>query len=235
MTSSTPKKCRATSSIVPRHANRGRSWIVPRGIRHGPGCRTSASIVAGRSCRSVWLPQKSPTGRRAVRVTRVRVDDEPVALVAERPVAGGEREDDVAVPPGSGRDRQPVARRRPKTRGEQLAHAAGLRGSRADDDSCGPPERERAALGCLGERLRDHRREARRRALRALEASAAIAPIASTTARATRSEAAHPLTAPDVSPNAIRRWTSRKNTITGIAVSVEAAISAPQSVFLLVP
>ena len=37
---------------------------------------------------------------------------------------------------------------------------------------------------------------------------------------------AHPLTAPAVRPNAIRRWTSRKKTTTGIAVSVEAAISA---------
>ena len=33
----------------------------------------------------------------------------------------------------------------------------------------------------------------------------------------------------------IRRCTSRKNTITGTAVSVDAAISAPQSVFRLVP
>src|SRR5262249_22868383 len=46
---------------------------------------------------------------------------------------------------------------------------------------------------------------------------------------------AHPRTAPAVSPNAIRRWTSRKKTTTGMAVSVDAAISPPQSVFRLVP
>ena len=44
-----------------------------------------------------------------------------------------------------------------------------------------------------------------------------------------------PLTAPAVSPKAIRRWTMRKKMTTGIAVSVEAAISPPQSVALLVP
>jgi hypothetical protein len=44
-----------------------------------------------------------------------------------------------------------------------------------------------------------------------------------------------PFTAPAVSPKAIRRWTSRKKMTTGIAVSVDAAISAPQSVFRLVP
>src|SRR5207302_7486756 len=46
---------------------------------------------------------------------------------------------------------------------------------------------------------------------------------------------AHPRTAPEVRPNAIRRCTSRKKTTTGIAVSVEAAISAPQSVWRLLP
>ena len=54
-------------------------------------------------------------------------------------------------------------------------------------------------------------------------------------AREPLERAAHPLTAPAVRPKAIRRWTSRKKTTTGIAVSVEAAISAPQSVLRLVP
>src|SRR5690349_22443447 len=36
---------------------------------------------------------------------------------------------------------------------------------------------------------------------------------------------AHPRTAPAVSPKPIFRWTSRKNTITGMAISVEPAIS----------
>ena len=45
----------------------------------------------------------------------------------------------------------------------------------------------------------------------------------------------HPLTAPAVSPNAIFRCTIRKKMTTGIAVSVDAAISAPQSVWRLVP
>ena len=45
----------------------------------------------------------------------------------------------------------------------------------------------------------------------------------------------HPLTEPAVSPNAILRCTSRKKITTGIAVSVDAAISAPQSVFRLDP
>src|SRR5439155_20956129 len=45
----------------------------------------------------------------------------------------------------------------------------------------------------------------------------------------------HPFTAPAVSPKAIRRCTSRKKTTTGIAVSVDAAISAPQSVCRLEP
>ncbi len=43
------------------------------------------------------------------------------------------------------------------------------------------------------------------------------------------------LTAPAVRPNAILRCTSRKKMTTGIAVSVEAAMSPPQSVARLVP
>ena len=53
--------------------------------------------------------------------------------------------------------------------------------------------------------------------------------------REPRELGAHPRTAPAVSPNAIRRCTSRKKMTTGIAVSVEAAMRAPQSVFRLVP
>ena len=45
----------------------------------------------------------------------------------------------------------------------------------------------------------------------------------------------HALTAPAVSPNAIFRCTSRKKITTGIAVSVDAAISPPQSMLRLVP
>ena len=56
-----------------------------------------------------------------------------------------------------------------------------------------------------------------------------------TQAAASLSSEAHPLTEPAVSPNAIFRCTSRKKMTTGIAVSVDAAMSAPQSVFLLVP
>ncbi len=43
------------------------------------------------------------------------------------------------------------------------------------------------------------------------------------------------LTAPAVRPNAILRCTSRKKITTGIAVSVDAAMSPPQSMFRLVP
>jgi hypothetical protein len=45
----------------------------------------------------------------------------------------------------------------------------------------------------------------------------------------------HALTAPAVRPKAIFRWTRRKKITTGIAVSVDAAISPPQSVARLVP
>ena len=48
-------------------------------------------------------------------------------------------------------------------------------------------------------------------------------------------ELAHCLTAPAVRPNAIRRCTSTKKTTTGRAVSVEAAISVPQSTPRVVP
>ena len=47
--------------------------------------------------------------------------------------------------------------------------------------------------------------------------------------------ATQPRTAPAVSPNAIFRCTRRKKTTTGIAVSVDAAMSPPQSMFVLVP
>ena len=45
----------------------------------------------------------------------------------------------------------------------------------------------------------------------------------------------HALTAPAVRPKAIFRCTRRKKITTGIAVSVDAAMSPPQSVFRLVP
>src|SRR5262249_10358250 len=45
----------------------------------------------------------------------------------------------------------------------------------------------------------------------------------------------YPFTAPAVSPNMIRRCTRRKKMITGIAVRVEPAMSAPQSWLRLVP
>ena len=55
-------------------------------------------------------------------------------------------------------------------------------------------------------------------------------------ADASRSEVrAHPFTAPAVSPKAILRCTRRKKMTTGIAVSVDAAMSPPQSVFRLEP
>ena len=47
--------------------------------------------------------------------------------------------------------------------------------------------------------------------------------------------ARHAFTAPAVRPDRIFRCSARKKNTTGIAVSVDAAMSAPQSVALLVP
>jgi hypothetical protein len=58
-TSSTVKKWRETSSIMPRHAKRGRSVTRPAGAVHALAIRIglcSASMPAGRSCRSVCTP-----------------------------------------------------------------------------------------------------------------------------------------------------------------------------------
>ena len=56
------------------------------------------------------------------------------------------------------------------------------------------------------------------------------------TARGEALELAHQaLTAPAVRPKAIFRWTRRKKITTGMAVSVDAAMSPPQSVARLVP
>jgi hypothetical protein len=68
-TSSTVKKCRATSSIAPRHANLGRSVICPAGTVHTAAARrpkfSSDSIAAGSSCRSVCIPWNTPAGAAA--------------------------------------------------------------------------------------------------------------------------------------------------------------------------
>ncbi len=45
----------------------------------------------------------------------------------------------------------------------------------------------------------------------------------------------HAFTAPAVNPKAIFRWMRMKNTTTGIAVTVDAAINAPQSVWRAEP
>ena len=50
-----PKKWRATSSIAPRQAKRGRSRMWTAGRRRAP--------CTGRSWRSVWTPWKRPAGR----------------------------------------------------------------------------------------------------------------------------------------------------------------------------
>ena len=86
-------------------------------------------------------------------------------------------------------------------------------------------------------REEDDAAEARRRA-RARASPGAVVPAKpgeDAPVREAIERAAHPLVAPAVRPKAILRWTSRKKTTTGIAVSVEAAISPPQSVLRLVP
>ncbi len=95
---------------------------------------------------------------------RSAVDDEPVPLVTERPVAGREREDDVAIRRGTraGHDGEAEAGRGPEARGQQLSHPSGVARARANDDARGGLERERPTLRGLRQRLRDHRREARR-------------------------------------------------------------------------
>ena len=134
-----------------------------------------------------------------------------------------------------------------------------LRAPRRPDTSCPFPLEPRNVAALLVDREQEVAafRTERRRARRALagrdvvgeehdpsaaarqEAAHPVGHVHAWEAReeqaAASAELAHPRTAPRVSPKAIRRCTSRKKTITGTAVSVEAAISAPQSVCRLVP
>ena len=65
----TVKKCRATSSMVPRQAKRGESWTLTPGIVQGPGSTVGDSTAAGRSWRSVCTPRNRPAAEPASRRT----------------------------------------------------------------------------------------------------------------------------------------------------------------------
>src|SRR5688572_19668984 len=83
-TSSTVKKCRATSSMEPRHPKRGRSAMVMAGIVHVPPSLMSDSIDGGRSCRSVCTPRKIPAG-----VPLMRTESRVTVSWYSSPVAAG--------------------------------------------------------------------------------------------------------------------------------------------------
>ncbi len=164
----------------------------------------------------------------------VLADAQAVALVAERAIPGREREDDVAGAAGCPRHGQPEPRCGPESACEEPSHARHLGRRARGDDPRRRSEAERPSLRRLRERLRDHARERRRDGRR----GAAHDEPRSNERHGERHQsgvAPHPRTAPAVSPNMILRCTSRKNTMTGIAVSVEAAISPPQSVLRLPP
>src|SRR5688572_3700963 len=83
-TSSTVKKCRATSSMEPRHPKRGRSAMVTAGIVHVPLSFMSDSIDGGNSCRSVCTPRKIPAG-----VPLMRTESRVTVSWYSSPVAAG--------------------------------------------------------------------------------------------------------------------------------------------------
>ena len=199
---------------VEHQAAPGEPWtVVDRPPRHEPG---PGDRLPGLDRRWQELPERlrppEEPGRAAGGDCNTVVDAQPVSLLPERAVAGDEREHEVTRLDGPRRpdDGQRGSRGGPQRRSEEAADVRSLGRGVGDDDPRARPELEHAALRRDGERPRDQRRK-RRRAV------------------------AHPRTAPAVSPNMILRCTSRKNTITGIAVSVDAAISPPQSVFRLPP
>ena len=130
-TSSTVKKCRATSSIAPRHAKRGRSVIVPGGTLHA-----AAGALAVRQLHldrgGEQLPQRLRAaehagGRRARDAHRVRADRELIAFVAERPLAAKPEHDRTARRRCvARRDGNRARRRYAQQRGEHLPGAREL-------------------------------------------------------------------------------------------------------------
>ena len=144
-TSFTVKKCRATSSIAPRHSNRGRSVIWPAGTVH---CARRPklicdSIPAGRSCRSVCVPRNSPAGDAARICTESALTRQLITFLAERRRPAESQRDRagrrrrVAL-----RDRVRERRRRPHDHRELLGDPLHLGVPRRHDDRRRGRERE---------------------------------------------------------------------------------------------
>ena len=203
---------------------------VPRDVEHHPapreprpvvdrddGDRATARAAAVRvDRRREQLPERlgaavEARGRAGSEQDATGLDRQPVALVAERAVGGPQGERDVPVRrrAADGRHGQAEPRRRTQASRRGVVRRVGPRR---------PRDRGRSARAASA-RTRLSRAQPREAWGRSRETPAP----------------GQPRTAPDVRLNMIFRWTSRKKTITGIAVSVDAAISAPQSVLRLVP
>ena len=148
-TSSTVKKCRATSSIAPRHAKRGRSVIVPGGTstrRRAPSVRQLHLDRRGEQLSQRLHAAEHAGRRRAGDAHRVRADRELIAFVAERRLAAEPEHDRAARRRGvARRDGDRARRRDAQQRGEHLSGARQLGVPRRNDDARRRRDRERRA------------------------------------------------------------------------------------------
>ena len=219
---------------------RGRG-SASRRPRRRPPAGPSTNAATWRATRAGSLPnERTPIDR----VQRVRVDvgDRGEVVGDRRPRAARRRRR--ARRPRSAPGRRP---RRARARPARSSRAPPRAGSRRR-----PPRRSRrrvsgetridavSARSCSGSRtLRAKRTTPPRPGVELAQEPVgrrlAGEPGQDAGPREPLERGAHPLTEPAVRPKAMRRCTSRKKTTTGIAVSVEAAISAPQSVLRLVP
>ena len=221
-----PGKCLAHAAMPPASspATKAATWRATSSAsepkERTPMIGLSAVVfTSATGAKSRLMPARGEVGghRAGHRPRQLDVVDD-----AERPVSGIRAA--CLAPRGASR-RRPPRRWRPRARAAR-------------------PAVRRSANAAVPGRARSRRRGRRRRAPpRAGGESSPAAPRRGSRAagspgrgaRARRPSRRHPLTAPDVSPNLIRRCKSRKNATTGIAVSVDAAIRPPQSVLRLPP
>ena len=175
LTSATPKKCRATSSIAPRQAKRGRSSIFPS---------AGATAVPSRRALDLGgeeLPQRlhavEEAGRaRARHASRRPVRVQPVALVAERPSLGSSEDRDAVRGNGTRARRRAGGIRSPGAGcGEEIARPRQPRRPPRHDQGR-RPKRERAGARAWRRAASESRAKGRRRRRGGAQVSGAFPP-----------------------------------------------------------
>ena len=143
-TSSTVKKLRATSSMRPRYANRGASAMSTAGITQLLWLESASSMDAGKSCRSVCTPLKSPASVAAVSPTPRSVTLSAYASGPPSNVSTSSRE----MSPGRLSSTRGNSKPVPRRSSEASCSATGGRSVFCGDPGCRGERESRAVQEC---------------------------------------------------------------------------------------